>query len=716
MYVWPATFETYTMIKKSLTILLLLACFCSQISFGQTWKLNSISGSGLKTSSSIFKDEAGNVYVAGSFSDTLKIENQTLTTKGNYDGYIASYSSSGSLKWVKSFGGNSAEYLYDAVYKKGIIYFGGEFLSESINFLADTITNPDGPGGYSDSYIAAIDTLGNFVWAKSLGSSGARNDQIADIEVTDNAIYVAGSFEGIFNAGNNVIAASSGSTDAYFVRMDLNGNAKWGRFAHGSKSEYGSAIKTDSFGNVYVAGSFGNSSGLGSFSVYIGSAQLFANGNYGFNDVFLAKFDTSGVFKSAVRDGGGNPDYARKLLVDGTKILLAGNYYYNTNLGGDIYNTDGGYEGFIAAYDTSLSHQWSQSFTSTQGTSPTDDNVLGIEKDNSGQYFLFMQHSPVKHSLYYISNNGTLLNRDDLLTQSNSSYSGGMFVDRNCGSVYVSASFINKVKCSTDSLIGNYGDVFWAVRTDSSKFLQPPSNIAKNTSDSICASAPSFSVKVNSVSGAENYSWQLIPKRAGSISGNDTSAIVNVDSTYFGNLKIICRATSGCSVSDPSDTARIFIKQVPATPFIGLNGILIITNAIAQTYNWYNGNALAGSTSVNYFGASSGGYYVLRTENDGCISEASNGVFVMITDVGKDKVENEIRIVLDDFGNLKLINSENKQINRVEIIDLFGKRVYEASNAESLNNRILQVLSPSVYILRLKDVDDRIYGFRFVKR
>ena len=265
------TFETYTMIKKSLRILLFFAFFCIRISLGQNWNLNSISGSGLKTSSAIFKDEAGNVYVAGTFSDTLKIENQTLVTKGNYDGYIASYSSSGSLKWVKSFGGNSADYVYDAVYKKGIIYFGGEFLSGNINFMADTIYNPEGAGGYTDSYIAAIDTSGNFVWAKSFGSSGARNDQIADIEVTDNAIYVAGSFEGIFNAGNNVIAASSGSTDAYFVRMDLNGNAKWGRFAHGSKTEYGNAIKTDLFGNVYVAGSFGNSSGLGSFSVSIGN-------------------------------------------------------------------------------------------------------------------------------------------------------------------------------------------------------------------------------------------------------------------------------------------------------------------------------------------------------------------------------------------------------------------------------------------------------------
>ncbi len=702
--------------KKSLAILILLACFCIRISFAQNWDMHGISGYGLKTSSAIFKDEAGNVYVAGTFTDTLTIENQTFATRGNYDGYIASYSSTGSVKWIKPFGGNSADYVYDAVYRNGIIYFGGEFVSSSINFLADTIYNPDGPGGYSDSYIAAIDTAGNFIWAKSFGSSGAKNDQLSDIEVTDNAVYVAGSFEGIFNAGNNVIGASSGFTDAYFLRLDLNGNARWGRYANGSKSDYGSAIKTDSFGNVYMAGSFGNSSGLGSFNVYIGGAQFYANGGFGFSDVFLAKFDTSGVFKYAVRDGGGNPDNARELLVDGTKILLAGNYYYNTNLGGDIYNTDGGYEGFIAAYDTSLSHQWSQAYTFTQGTSSTEENVLGIDKDNSGKYFLFMQHSPIKYSLYYLSNTGDILSRDDLFTQNNSSYSGGMFVDGNCSSVYVTASFINKVRSSTDSLTGNYGDVFWAMRRDSANFLQQPSGIVINSSDSICANASNFSVRVNSVSGAENYSWQIIPKYAGSISGNDSTATVNVDSTYYGALKIVCRATNGCSVSDQSDTARIFIKPVPASPVISLNGYLISTNSLAQTYNWYNGSALAASTSVNFYTASEAGYYLLRTENDGCTSEPSNGVLVVITDAADARNRNDIRMVLDNSGNLKLLNSESIEITRLEILDIYGKKLYESGIFENLDNGVLRGLPSSVYIVRYADVNEQVHAFRCLKK
>ncbi len=703
--------------RKSLLILVLIACFCISLSSGQNWNLNPISGHGTKTSSAIFKDEAGNVYVAGTFSDTLTIDNQTFTSRGNSDGYIASYSRSGSVRWIKPFGGNSADYVNDAVYKNGSIYFGGEFLSSSINFTTDTIYNPDGSGGYSDSFIAAIDTSGNFIWAKSFGSSGTRNDQLSDIEVTDNSLYVAGSFEGIFNAGNNVLSASSGLTDAYFLKLDLNGNTKWGRFANDSKSDYGNAIKTDSFGNVYMAGTFGNSSGLGSFNVYIGSSQFYANGSYGFSDVFLARFDTSGAFKYARRDGGGNPDNARKLLVDGTKILLAGSYYYNTNLGGDIYTTDGGYEGFIAAYDTALAYQWSQPFTFTEGNTATEDNVLGIDKDNSGNYFLLMQHYPLKYSLYYLNSNGTILNTDDVYAQHNTSYSGGMYVDGNCNSVYVTATFIDKVKtASGDSLNGQYGDVFWGIRSDSANFLEQPGNIIKSTGDSICANAPSFSVSVNSVSGAENYSWQLIPKRAGSISGNDSTAIVNIDSTYYGNLNIICRASSGCSVSDPSDTLRIFIRQVPATPFISANGFLLSTNALAQTYNWYNGNGLVYSSSVNYFGASFNGYYVLQTENDGCLSEPSNGILLWITEMGDARPGNKIQMASDEAGNLRLINWENEKINSLEILNIYGQRIYETREPGDLNKGILQGLSSSVYIVRLKDASEGIQSFRFIKR
>lgn len=704
------------MIRKYLPALLFTAFFFIRPSSGQHWDLKTITGQGLKTSSAIVKDEAGNVYVAGTFSDTLKIENQTFVTRGNYDGYIAAYSRSGAAKWIRTFGGNSADYLYDAVYKNGILYFGGAFLSTSINFVSDTLYNPDGSGGYTDSYIAAMDTSGNFIRAKSFGSAGSYNDQIADIEVTENAIYTAGTFEGAFNAGNNVVGGSSGLTDAFFLKMDLNFNTRWGRFANGSKSDYGTAIATDAYGNIYAAGSFGNSSGLGSFSVYIGNAQLSASGGFGFTDIFLAKFDTAGLFQYAIRDGGGNPDYTRKLISSGTKILLAGNYYYNTNLGGDIYTTNGGYEGFIAAYDTALSHIWSQPFAYSEGSTQTDDNVLGLDKDDAGNSYLLMQHSPLKYTLYFIGSNGAKLSSADVITQCNSSYSGGLFVDGNCNSVYLTASFINQVAAPTDTLNGNYGDVFWAARSDSANFLQAPSGISANSPDSICANAPTFSVKVNAVPGAAQYSWQLIPKQAGIISGIDSSALVNIDSTYYGNLKIICRASSGCSVSEASDTSRIYIRAVPQTPFITLNGYQLNTTAIAQTYNWYNGNALAGSTSVNYFGASTGGYYVLRTENEGCISEASNGIFVVITDSDRGSKESQVRIGSDEAGNFRLINFSREEVISAEITELFGRKLFVSDNSDSLELWMNQALAPSVYVLRWRDANGRTSAIRFVKR
>jgi len=289
-------------------------------------------------------------------------------------------------------------------------------------------------------------------------------------------------------------------------------------------------------------------------------------------------------------------------------------------------------------------------------------------------------------------------------------------VDGNCNSVYVTATFINKVKTGNDSLSGHYGDVFWGIRRDSANFLDQPGNIIKNAPDSMCASAPSFSVKVNSVPGAQQYSWQLIPKRAGSISGNDSTALVNIDSTYYGNLKIICRASSGCSVSDPSDTLRIFIRQVPATPFISANGFLLSTNAVAQTYNWYNSNGLAYSTSDNYFGASFNGYYYLRTENDGCLSEPSNGILLWITEMVDARQGNKIQMASDEAGNLRLINWENEKINSLEILNIYGQRIYETREPGDLNKGILQGLSSSVYIVRLMDAKGGIQSFRFIKR
>jgi hypothetical protein len=63
----------------------------------------------------------------------------------------------------------------------------------------------------------------------------------------------------------------------------------------------------------------------------------------------------------------------------------------------------------------------------------------------------------------------------------------------------------------------------------------------------------------NQVPGATNYLWSISPRNAGSISGGDSSAIVNFADTYVGMVKISVQVQNGCSTGESSDTLSVAV-------------------------------------------------------------------------------------------------------------------------------------------------------------
>ena len=64
------------------------------------------------TGNAVTTDNAGNVYVAGSFSGKLTLgsgaSSQVLTAQGTQDGFVAKYTAAGALVWVRDVGGSRA--------------------------------------------------------------------------------------------------------------------------------------------------------------------------------------------------------------------------------------------------------------------------------------------------------------------------------------------------------------------------------------------------------------------------------------------------------------------------------------------------------------------------------------------------------------------------------------------------------------------------------
>jgi photosystem II stability/assembly factor-like uncharacterized protein len=77
---------------------------------------------------------------------------------------------------------------------------------------------------------------------------------------------------------------------------------------------------------------------------------------------------------------------------------------------------------------------------------------------------------------------------------------------------------------------------------------------------------------IDPVSGAEEYSWDVYPSDAGSITGNGTSATFNSDDSYLGNYYIKVRTHNMCGYSDWSDSLLCTLNLMPEAFFLDGGG------------------------------------------------------------------------------------------------------------------------------------------------
>ncbi|MBK9248406.1 MAG: SBBP repeat-containing protein [Ignavibacteria bacterium] len=183
-------------------------------------------------------DESCNVYTAGFFKGTVDFnpdsEIYELTSDGDYDIFITKLDSSGNFIWAKRMGGGSIEQLSTlAVDLSGYVYVGGYFsdiadFDPSEQFFNLTAAGSD--HSY-DIFIAKLDLLGNFVWAKQMGGNSQDLLHSLTLDATGN-IYATGSFIGIsdFDPGiDTFILNSELSRDIFVTKLDSTGKLIWAK-------------------------------------------------------------------------------------------------------------------------------------------------------------------------------------------------------------------------------------------------------------------------------------------------------------------------------------------------------------------------------------------------------------------------------------------------------------------------------------------------------
>lgn len=340
---------------------------------------------------------------------------------------------SATFQWTKTMGGSSPDYGQSiAVDPSGNIYTTGSFQG-TVDFDPNAgIVNLTASGG-SSMFISKLNSLGNLIWAKSIGpisgSLSASGFSIA-LDIAGN-VYTTGYFQGTtdFDPGLGTFnLTTSGFNDDIFIsKLDSSGNFIWAKGMGGSSDEIGLTISLDASGNVYTSGYF---EGTVDFDPNVGIVNLTPTGSH---DIFISKLDPSGNFL-----------WAKHL--EGMGTSFDNGWSVVTSASGNIYLT--------GAFQSTI--DFDPSAGAINLTSAGSSDIFILKLDSSGNFIWAKQTGGASNDV------GLSIKLDE----SENIYTTGQFTDivdfdPNGGTFYLTSA----ISGSTDifiSKIDSTGNFIWA--------------------------------------------------------------------------------------------------------------------------------------------------------------------------------------------------------------------------------------------------------------
>ncbi len=387
--------------KKILLFSLLFFLF--QISYSQTWQWVEQQGDwNADNGRAICTDNTGNCYAVGGVQNYAK---------------IFKYNSTGGLVWDVDawvLNGVAKSIVYD---NNGYLYISGDSSNQVKIVKVDTSGNmvwkvSDSLGtntgivfdnaGFiylsgSDDLITKYDTSGNLIWGRAVNAVA---NSIA-LDPTGN-LCVTGIFSGTAIFGTDTLIAS-GTEDIFVAKYDTSGICIWAKRAGGNhiysgySKDCGYGITVDQIGNIYFTGALIGMSDFDSITI---------SGTGTSNDIFLAKYNSSGNVLWVKHAFGGADEEGRCIAIDNFgNILIGGSYVPTANFDGFLLPGWGNYDSFVAKYDST------GAFISAldAGEAVWNEFIYGIAADNLGNIFVtgsfygvteFGPYAPLSNGLF----------------------------------------------------------------------------------------------------------------------------------------------------------------------------------------------------------------------------------------------------------------------------------------------------------------------------
>jgi len=228
--------------------------------------------------------------------------------------------------------------------------------SDNIYVTGDTNGVFDGNtnSGYMDIFLVKYNSSGTKQWSQQLGTIGNDYGYGVTVDSSDN-IYVTG-YTGVGEGldGNT----NAGSRDFFLVKYNSSGTKQWTQQLGTSYDDYGYGVTVDSSDNIYVTGeTFGGLDG---------------NTNAGGLDIFLVKYNSSGVKQWTQQLGSSSNDGGNRVTVDSSDNIYVSGYSIGSLT--DI---------ILVKYNSSGVKQWTQNLVTS-----SEERGFGVTVDSSDNIYV----------------------------------------------------------------------------------------------------------------------------------------------------------------------------------------------------------------------------------------------------------------------------------------------------------------------------------------
>jgi hypothetical protein len=552
-------------------------------------------------------DANNNILLAGSLQGTGDFNpgagTVTLTSAGNFDGFLLKLDNTGAFIWVKQMGDVGADYIYDlALDASGFIYATGQF-GGTVDFDPGAGTSTLTSNGDEDVFIWKLTNAGNFIFVKQVGSTqGDYGSRI--IADQSGYIHIAGRYKGAMDfdpgSGTFILNVNTAIGDIFVLKLDTAGNFAWAYRLGGATEEYANGIQLNAANDIIVTGTF---SGNVDFNSGAGNTVLSSDGS---SDIFIMKLDQNGGFQWAQRIGSTFMDNSNDLHIDNSNTMyIAGSFYYTVDFdlgaGETLLTTNVGSDAFVAKYGAccisstaSVSASACQSYTSPSGNSTWTTSGTYTDTINNGNGC----DSIITIQLTIKQISASTINQS--ICQGQAYFFNG--ASRTVQGVYLD-TLINSVGC--DSII-----------TLNLTINALPTASISPTTVTICNGQSA----TLTASGGGTYAWSNSLGSNAAVTVSPTTATTYIVTVTGANT---CSATASRLVTvNTNPTAAIS----PTTVTICNGQSATLTSSGGGTYVW--SNSLGSNASVTVSPTTSTTYTVTVTNANSCSATASRLVTV----------------------------------------------------------------------------------------